>query len=134
MNITETTTILKQNFSQAAKAIAIASSILIMTNNSVTAQAIESNNELLSPIDHIESEVVDGMEQVNSVSELIDINSIHRAELVELKRRLDRIETTIGQVEDTKFSTTSKLIGNLRVQTNTFFSGDGDPQTNMQYN
>lgn len=210
MNITETTTILKQNFSPAARAISIASAILITTNNSVTAQAIESNiesnDELISPIGDIEGEVVDGMEQINSVSELLDVNpgdwayealrslsdrygciggypngtyqghatltryefavgldsclkniqqllaagetqissediatleklqKNYSAELVKINSRLDRIETNIGQLEDTQFSTTTKLLGNLRVQTNTFFSGDGDPQTNTQYN
>ncbi len=74
MNITETTTILRQNFSQASKAIAIASTILITANNSATAQTIESNNQLISPRDNIEGEVVDGMEQINSVSELLDVN------------------------------------------------------------
>ena len=206
MNITEATTILRQNFSQASKAIAIASTILITTNNSATAQTIESNNQLISPRDNIEGEVVDGMEQINSVSELLDVNpgdwayealrglsdrygcisgypdgtyrgnatltryefavglnsclkniqqllatgevqissedlatleklqKNYSAELVKINSRLDPIETTLAQLEDTQFSTTTKLLGNLRVQTNTFFSGDGDPQTNVQYN
>lgn len=132
MNITEATTILKQNFSRSAKAMAIASSVLIMTNNSVTAQAVESDNKL--SLDRLENEVVNGMERVNRVSELMNINSVGRAELDELKDRFDRIETAIEQVEDTQFSTTTKLLGNLRVQTNTFFSGDGDGSTNVQYN
>ena len=206
MNITETTTILKQNFSQAAKAIAIASSLLITINDSVTAQTIESNNEFIPSMGDIEGEVVGDMEQINKVSELLDVNpgdwayealrslsdrygcidgypdgtyrgdatltryefavglnscliniqqiiaggeaeispqdlatleklqKNYSAELVAINNRLDRLETNIKQIEDNQFSTTTKLTGNLRVQTNTFFEGDGDPQTNVQYN
>ncbi|WP_156114122.1 iron uptake porin [Myxosarcina sp. GI1] len=58
----------------------------------------------------------------------------YSAELTKLDSRIDKLETNIGQLEDTQFSTTTKLLGNLRVQANTFVSGDGEPQTNIQYN
>ena len=199
----------------------IASFLLMTTNNSVTAQIIESNYELISSTDDMEGKAANGMEQINHVSELLDVNpgdwadealkslsdrysdarslapdgdaGSHRclggypngtyqgdaaltryefavglnsclknirqtiargetqiasediatleklqknysAELIKINNHLDRLETNIKQIEDTQFSTTTKLRGNLRVQTNTFFSGDGDPQTNLQYN
>ena len=58
----------------------------------------------------------------------------YRAELTKLNSRTEELATTIEQLESKQFSTTSKLQGNLRVQANTFFSGDNDPQTNIQYN
>ncbi len=68
------------------------------------------------------------------IATLEKLQKNYSAELIKLNSSIDKLETTIGQLEDTQFSTTTKLLGNLRVQTNTFFSGDGDPQTNMQYN
>ncbi|MEA5619385.1 iron uptake porin [Cronbergia sp. UHCC 0137] len=55
-------------------------------------------------------------------------------DLATLSNRLDTLESNITKLETNQFSTTTKLFGNLRVQTNTYFSGDGNPQANMQYN
>ena len=58
----------------------------------------------------------------------------YRAELAKLNSRTEGLATTIEQLESRQFSTTTKVLGNLRVQANSFFSGDNDPQTNIQYN
>ncbi|MEA5549567.1 iron uptake porin [Anabaena cylindrica UHCC 0172] len=56
------------------------------------------------------------------------------AELVTLRGRVDSLEAKSTEIAGNQFSTTTKLFGNLRVQTNAYFSGDGNPQANMQYN
>ncbi|MEM7580813.1 MAG: iron uptake porin [Cyanobacteria bacterium P01_A01_bin.80] len=56
------------------------------------------------------------------------------AELATLRGRVDALEASTAKVEANQFSTTTKLLGNLRFQTNTYFSGEGNPQTNAQYN
>jgi len=56
------------------------------------------------------------------------------AELAEIGGRLDTLEGSIAILEDNQFSTTTKLFGSLRVHTNEYFSGEGDPQGTMQYN
>ncbi|MBD2195152.1 MULTISPECIES: iron uptake porin [Calothrix] len=55
-------------------------------------------------------------------------------ELATLRGRVDALEARTTELEANQFSTTTKLFGNLRVQTNAYFSGDGNPQTNIQYN
>ncbi len=55
-------------------------------------------------------------------------------ELAALGTRVDNLEARTSFLEDHQFSTTSKLVGSLRVQANNYFSGDGDPQASMQYN
>jgi len=56
------------------------------------------------------------------------------AELATLRGRVDALEASTAKLEANQFSTTTRLLGSLRVQTNTYFSGEGNPQTNMQYN
>ncbi|RCJ19660.1 porin [Nostoc minutum NIES-26] len=56
------------------------------------------------------------------------------AELTTLRGRVDTLEAQTAEIEANQFSTTTKLLGNLRVQTNAYFSGDGNPQANVQYN
>ncbi|MGM3306266.1 iron uptake porin [Anabaena sp. WFMT] len=56
------------------------------------------------------------------------------AELATLRGRVDTLEAKTTEIAGNQFSTTTKLFGNLRVQTNAYFSGDGNPQANMQYN
>jgi hypothetical protein len=59
------------------------------------------------------------------------------SELATLGRRVEELEARTAFLENHQFSTTSKLFGSLRVQTNAYFSGegqDGRPQVNMQYN
>ncbi|MTJ46741.1 porin [Dolichospermum sp. UHCC 0259] len=55
------------------------------------------------------------------------------SELASLRGRVDTLETRTTQLEANQFSTTTKLLGDVRVQTNAYFSGDGDPQANTQY-
>jgi hypothetical protein len=57
-------------------------------------------------------------------------------ELTLLKTKVDNLEGRLAFLEDHQFSTTTKLFGSLRVQTNAYFSGEGDPdpQASMQYN
>ncbi|BAY24939.1 carbohydrate-selective porin OprB [Calothrix sp. NIES-2100] len=56
------------------------------------------------------------------------------AELATLRGRVDALEARTTELEANQFSTTTKLFANLRVQTNAYFSGDGDPKANIQYN
>ncbi|MEA5574986.1 iron uptake porin [Anabaena sp. UHCC 0451] len=56
------------------------------------------------------------------------------AELATLRGRVDTLEAKTTEIGENQFSTTTKLFGNLRVQNNAYFSGDGNPQANMQYN
>jgi Carbohydrate-selective porin, OprB family/S-layer homology domain len=55
-------------------------------------------------------------------------------ELATLRGRVDALEARTTELEANQFSTTTKLFANLRVQTNAYFSGDGNPQANIQYN
>lgn len=56
------------------------------------------------------------------------------AELATLRGRVDSLEASTAKLEANQFSTTTRLLGNLRFQTNTYFSGEGNPQTTLQYN
>jgi hypothetical protein len=59
------------------------------------------------------------------------------AELAVLNQRVDNLESRVAFLEDHQFSSTTKLLGNIVVQNNFFFSGEstqGTPQANMQYN
>ncbi|MBD2203580.1 carbohydrate porin [Calothrix sp. FACHB-1219] len=56
------------------------------------------------------------------------------SELATLRGRVDALEARTTELEANQFSTTTKLFGNLRVQTNAYFSGDGNPSANIQYN
>jgi len=88
---------------------------------------------------------------LNRINELIDLATrdlLTREDLITLQRlqsefgpelatlrgRVDALEASTAQLEANQFSTTTKLLGNLRFQTNTYFSGEGNPQTNVQYN
>ncbi|WP_199317974.1 MULTISPECIES: iron uptake porin [Oscillatoriales] len=73
-----------------------------------------------------------------SVSEA-DLNSLRRlqqefaAELATLRGRVDSLEARTAKLEATQFSTTSRLLGNIRFQTNAYFSGEGDTETIFQH-
>jgi hypothetical protein len=56
------------------------------------------------------------------------------AQLVTLRSRTDTLEARATKLEAHQFTTTTRLIGNIRFQANAFFSGEGDPQANLQYN
>ena len=58
-------------------------------------------------------------------------------ELTQLDAKVSNLENRTAFLEDHQFSTTTKLIGNLIVQTNAYFSGEGQrgkPQVATQYN
>lgn len=55
-------------------------------------------------------------------------------ELAQLRGRVDSLEARTARLEATQFTTTTKLVGNIRFHTNTYFSGEGDTETNIQYN
>jgi hypothetical protein len=46
------------------------------------------------------------------------------SELASLRGRVDTLEARTSEIEANQFSTTTKLLGDLRVQTNAYFSGD----------
>lgn len=59
-------------------------------------------------------------------------------ELNAIKTQVDNLEARTEALEDNRFSPTTKLFGNLRVQANTHFSGEGqggeEPNSTLQYN
>ncbi len=68
-----------------------------------------------------------------------DLTSIQRlqeefsAELAALRGRVDTLTARTTELEAHQFSPTTKLLGNVIVQTNTYFSGDEKAQANIQY-
>ncbi|MDJ0677922.1 MAG: iron uptake porin [Calothrix sp. MO_167.B42] len=56
-----------------------------------------------------------------------------KTELTSLRSRVDSLEARTSNLEANQFSITTKLLGNVNLQTNAYFSGDGDPQTNIQH-
>jgi len=56
------------------------------------------------------------------------------AQLVTLRSRTNTLEDRATKLEAHQFTTTTRMIGNIRFATNAFFSGEGDPQANLQYN
>lgn len=68
-----------------------------------------------------------------------DLTSLQRlqqefsAELATLRGRVDTLTARTTELEANQFSTTTKLLGNVIVQANTYFSGDDKAQTNIQY-
>ncbi|MBD2391630.1 iron uptake porin [Aphanizomenon flos-aquae NRERC-008] len=88
------------------------------------------------------------LERVNELIATKTKDIVKKADLVSLQRlkqdfsseistlhsRVDTLEAKNTEISGNQFSTTTKLLGNLRVQTNTYFSGNGNPQANMQYN
>jgi hypothetical protein len=71
------------------------------------------------------------------VEQLKRLTQAFEVELVSLKGRLDNTETRLSFLEDHNFSATSKIFGNLIVQGNAYFSGEGEnssPQVTAQYN
>ncbi|MEB3310929.1 MAG: iron uptake porin [Snowella sp.] len=60
-----------------------------------------------------------------------------KKELAPLTARVDNLESRLSYLEDHNFSPTSKIFGNLIVQTDIYFSGEterGKPQVTNQYN
>ncbi|OUL24617.1 porin [Nostoc sp. T09] len=68
-----------------------------------------------------------------------DLTSLQRlqeefsAELAALRGRVDTLTARTTELEANQFSTTTKLLGNVIVQTNAYFSGDQNAQANIQY-
>ena len=73
-----------------------------------------------------------------------DLNTLQRlqedfsTELGTIKNQIDNLEIGTASLEANRFSTTTRLFGNLRVQANTYLSGEGlggeKPNTTLQYN
>lgn len=88
-------------------------------------------------LDRIDQLITTATSDLVSKEDLIKLQRLQEefsGELASLRGRVDSLEARTVEVGANQFSTTTKLLGNLRVQTNTFFSGEGDPQTNIQYN
>ncbi|TAF10136.1 MAG: porin [Nostocales cyanobacterium] len=87
-------------------------------------------------LDRINELIATATKDIVSQPDLISLQRLEKdfsAELATLRGRVDTLEAKTTEIGENQFSTTTKLLGNLRVQTNTYFSGDGNPQANMQY-
>lgn len=73
----------------------------------------------------------------NDLAILKRLQEDFKKELAPLTARVDNLESRISYLEDHNFSPTSKIFGNLLVQTDIYFSGEterGKPQVTNQYN
>ena len=91
-------------------------------------------NACVDRIDELIETATSDLVSKEDLTKLQRLQEEFSGELASLRGRVDSLEARTVELGANQFSTTTKLLGNLRVQTNTFFSGEGDPQTNMQYN
>ena len=91
-------------------------------------------NACVDRIDELIARATSDLVSKEDLTKLQRLQEEFSDELASLRGRVDSLEARTVELEGNQFSTTTKLLGSLRVQTNTSFSGEGDPQTNMQYN
>jgi Carbohydrate-selective porin, OprB family/S-layer homology domain len=88
-------------------------------------------------LDRINELIATGTKDIVIQTDLVSLRRLEQdfsSELATLLGRVDTLEAKTTEISGNQFSTTTKLFGNLRVQNNAYFSGDGNPQANMQYN
>ena len=88
-------------------------------------------------LDRIKELIATGTKDIVVKADLVSLQRLEQdfsSELATLRGRVDTLEAKTTEISENQFSTTTKLFGNLRVQNNAYFSGDGNPQANMQYN
>lgn len=91
---------------------------------------------LNSCIDRINELIRVATTELVSQEDLAALNRLEtefKTELTSVRSRVDSLEARTSNIEANQFSTTTKLLGNVNLQTNAYFSGDGDPQTNIQH-
>ncbi len=87
-------------------------------------------------LDRINELIATGTKDIVIQADLVSLRRLEQdfsSELATLRGRVDTLEAKTTEISGDQFSTTTKLFGNLRVQNNAYFSGDGNPQANMQY-
>lgn len=92
-------------------------------------------NACLSGMERLLQENVAVLSQ--DVDQLKRLMQAFETELASLQGRTENLDTRLAFLEDHNFSATSKIFGNLIVQTNAYFSGEGEnsrPQVTTQYN
>lgn len=90
---------------------------------------------LNSCVDRINELIRVATSEVVSQEDLAALNRLETeftTELTSLRGRVDSLEARTASLEANQFSTTTRLLGNVTIQTNSYFSGDGDPQTTIQ--
>ncbi len=90
---------------------------------------------LNSCVDRINELIATATSEVVSQEDLAALNRLETeftTELTSLRGRVDALEARTADLEANQFSTTTRLLGNVTLQTNSYFSGDGDPQTTIQ--
>lgn len=90
---------------------------------------------LNSCVDRINELIATATSEIVSQEDLAALNRLETeftTELTSLRGRVDALEARTADLEANQFSTTTRLLGNVTLQTNSYFSGDGDPQTTIQ--
>jgi Carbohydrate-selective porin, OprB family/S-layer homology domain len=87
-------------------------------------------------LDRVNELIATASSNIVTREDLVALQNLEKdfsTELATLRSRVDNTEKKNAELETKQFSTTTKLLGSLRLQTNAYFSGDGKPQANTQY-
>ncbi|MBD2419315.1 carbohydrate porin [Anabaena cylindrica FACHB-243] len=90
-------------------------------------------NACLERINELITTATTDLVKQEDLSTLQRLQTEFTGELTSLRDRVDTLEARATQLETNQFSTTTKLLGDIRVQTNAYFSGDDRTQTSSQY-
>jgi hypothetical protein len=87
-------------------------------------------------LDRVNELIATASSNIVNNEDLIVLQNLQKdfsTELATLRSRIDYIETKNSELQANKFSTTTKLLGSLRTQTNAYFSGEDNSVVNTQY-